>query len=45
MNHSILVKLFEDKSAYEIVEAPVFREIGHAENAGLAAAAFGPDVS
>ncbi|WP_346894312.1 UDP-3-O-acyl-N-acetylglucosamine deacetylase [uncultured Roseibium sp.] len=45
MNNAILAKLFEDKSAYEIVEAPAFREIGHAENAGLAAAAFGPDVS
>ncbi len=46
MNHSILVKLFADKDAYEIVEAPAFRESGHAETvAGLAAAAFGPDVS
>jgi UDP-3-O-[3-hydroxymyristoyl] N-acetylglucosamine deacetylase len=45
MNHSVLVKLFQDKDAYEIVEAPAFRETGHAETVGLAAAAFGPDVS
>ncbi|MEP0233832.1 MAG: UDP-3-O-acyl-N-acetylglucosamine deacetylase [Roseibium sp.] len=45
MNHAILVKLFEDKDAFEIVEAPAFREAGHAETVGLAAAAFGPDVS
>jgi UDP-3-O-[3-hydroxymyristoyl] N-acetylglucosamine deacetylase len=45
MNHSILVKLFEDESAFEVVEAPAFREVGHAENACLAAAAFSPDVS
>lgn len=45
MNHSILVKLFEDETAFEVVEAPAFREVGHAENACLAAAAFGPVVS
>ncbi|MEJ8474697.1 UDP-3-O-acyl-N-acetylglucosamine deacetylase [Roseibium algae] len=45
MNHSILVKLFDDKDAFEIVEAPAFREAGHAETVSLAAAAFGPDVS
>lgn len=45
MNNAILIKLFSDKSAYEIVEMPAFREVGHAEKAGLAMAAFGPDVS
>ncbi|MFD1696494.1 UDP-3-O-acyl-N-acetylglucosamine deacetylase [Roseibium aestuarii] len=45
MNHAILVKLFEDESAYEIVEAPAFREAGQAEKAGLVAAALAPDVS
>lgn len=45
MNHAILVKLFEDKSAYEIFEVPAFRRVAHAESAGLSAAAFGPDVS
>lgn len=45
MNHAILVKLFEDESAYEIVEAPVFREAGQVEKAGLAAAALAPEVS
>lgn len=45
MNNAILIKLFGDESAYEFVEIPAFREAGHAENAGLAAAAFGPDVS
>ncbi|MBO0343690.1 UDP-3-O-acyl-N-acetylglucosamine deacetylase [Roseibium limicola] len=45
MNHAILVKLFEDESAYEIVEAPVFRDVGQAEKAGLVAAALAPDVS
>ena len=45
MNHAILVKLFEDRTAYELVEAPAFRETGHAETIGLASAVFGPDVS
>ena len=46
MNHAILVKLFEDPSAFEIVEAPAFRQVGQVANGGLAAAAaFGPDVS
>ncbi|MCX2721888.1 UDP-3-O-acyl-N-acetylglucosamine deacetylase [Roseibium salinum] len=46
MNHSILVKLFEDPSAFEIVEAPAYRQVGQVEKGGLAAAAaFGPDVS
>ncbi|SHM22516.1 UDP-3-O-acyl-N-acetylglucosamine deacetylase [Roseibium suaedae] len=45
MNNAILIKLFADKSAYEIVEMPAFREVGHAEKVGLAMAAFGPDVS
>ncbi|WP_029060890.1 UDP-3-O-acyl-N-acetylglucosamine deacetylase [Labrenzia sp. DG1229] len=46
MNHSILVKLFEDPSAFEIVEAPAFRQVGQVGKGGLAAAAaFGPDVS
>lgn len=44
MNHAILEKLFEDSSAYEIVEAPVYRAHSQA-TPGLAAAAFGPDVS
>ncbi|MEP1932828.1 MAG: UDP-3-O-acyl-N-acetylglucosamine deacetylase [Roseibium sp.] len=46
MNHSILVKLFEDPDAFEIVESPAFRQVGQVEKGGLAAvAAFGPDVS
>jgi UDP-3-O-[3-hydroxymyristoyl] N-acetylglucosamine deacetylase len=46
MNHSILVKLFEDPSAFEIVESPAFRQVGQVDKGGLAAAAaFGPDVS
>jgi UDP-3-O-[3-hydroxymyristoyl] N-acetylglucosamine deacetylase len=46
MNHSILVKLFEDPSAFEIVESPAFRQVGQVAKGGLAAAAaFGPDVS
>ncbi|WP_420414332.1 UDP-3-O-acyl-N-acetylglucosamine deacetylase [Roseibium sp.] len=46
MNHSILVKLFEDPSSFEIVESPAFRQVGQVDNGGLAAAAvFGPDVS
>jgi UDP-3-O-[3-hydroxymyristoyl] N-acetylglucosamine deacetylase len=46
MNHAILVKLFEDPSAFEIVEAPSFRQVGQVDKGNLAAAAaFGPDVS
>jgi len=47
MNNAILKKLFLDggADAYEIVEAPAWRDVGHAEHPGLAAAAFGPDVS
>ncbi|GAA0774160.1 UDP-3-O-acyl-N-acetylglucosamine deacetylase [Roseibium denhamense] len=46
MNHSILVKLFEDPSAFELVEAPAFRRVGQVDKGGLAASAvFGPDVS
>ncbi|QDG76648.1 UDP-3-O-acyl-N-acetylglucosamine deacetylase [Labrenzia sp. PHM005] len=46
MNHSILVKLFEDPSSFEVVESPAFRQVGQVDNGGLAAAAvFGPDVS
>ncbi|WP_299817404.1 UDP-3-O-acyl-N-acetylglucosamine deacetylase [uncultured Roseibium sp.] len=46
MNNAILVKLFEDPSAFEIVEAPAFRQVGQVDKGGLAAsAAFGPDVS
>mgnify|MGYP000053042544 CR=1 FL=1 len=46
MNNAILVKLFEDPSAFEIVEAPAFRKVGQVDKGGLAAAAaFGPDVS
>lgn len=46
MNHSILVKLFEDPTNFEIVEAPAFRQVGQVDKGGLAAAAaFGPDVS
>ncbi|MEP3046267.1 MAG: UDP-3-O-acyl-N-acetylglucosamine deacetylase [Roseibium sp.] len=46
MNHSILVKLFEDPSAFEVVESPAFRKVGQIDKGGLAAsAAFGPDVS
>ena len=46
MNHAILVKLFEDQDAFEIVESPVFRETGQvAKGEFAAAAAFGPEVS
>ena len=46
MNHAILVKLFEDPSAFEIVESPSFRQVGQVDKGNLAAAAaFGPDVS
>ncbi|MEO9526214.1 UDP-3-O-acyl-N-acetylglucosamine deacetylase [Roseibium sp.] len=46
MNHAILVKLFEDPSAFELVESPGFRKVGQVDKGGLAAAAaFGPDVS
>ncbi|MTH97922.1 UDP-3-O-acyl-N-acetylglucosamine deacetylase [Roseibium sp. RKSG952] len=46
MNHAILVKLFDDKDAYEIVEAPAsFRDLAQGKNAALAAAAFKPDHS
>ncbi|WP_297836436.1 UDP-3-O-acyl-N-acetylglucosamine deacetylase [uncultured Roseibium sp.] len=46
MNHAILVKLFEDPSAFEIVESPAFRKVGQVDKGGIAAAAaFGPDVS
>lgn len=46
MNHSILVKLFEDPSNFEVVESPAFRQVGQVANGGIAAAAaFGPDVS
>ncbi|GGB36745.1 UDP-3-O-acyl-N-acetylglucosamine deacetylase [Roseibium aquae] len=44
MNHAILEKLFEDRSAYDIIEAPVFRNAGQAAP-GLAAAAFGPETN
>ncbi|GAB4526896.1 MAG: UDP-3-O-acyl-N-acetylglucosamine deacetylase [Roseibium sp.] len=46
MNHAILVKLFQDPSAFEIVESPSFRQVGQVDKGNLAAAAaFGPDVS
>ncbi|TYC51712.1 UDP-3-O-acyl-N-acetylglucosamine deacetylase [Rhodobacterales bacterium] len=46
MNNAILIKLFEDPSSFEIVEAPAFRQVGQVTKGGLAAtAAFGPDVS
>ena len=46
MNHEILQALFADDYAYEIVDAPVRRETGHAEiGAGIAVAAMGPNVS
>ncbi|ADZ69782.1 UDP-3-O-acyl-N-acetylglucosamine deacetylase [Polymorphum gilvum] len=47
MNHAILEELFSGagKDAYEIVEAPVWREGGQIERSGLAAAVYGPDVS
>ncbi|SDR35840.1 UDP-3-O-[3-hydroxymyristoyl] N-acetylglucosamine deacetylase [Pseudovibrio sp. Tun.PSC04-5.I4] len=52
MNHCILVELFKNPDAFEVVEADValeerhVREKGHAELiGGLQAAAFGPNVS
>lgn len=42
MNHAVLVKLFQDKEAFEIVEAPMFRQAGHAETVGVSAV-MGPD--
>ncbi|MCV0426304.1 MAG: UDP-3-O-acyl-N-acetylglucosamine deacetylase [Roseibium sp.] len=45
MNHAILVKLFEDPSAFEIVEAPAFRQVGQVDSGGLAAStAFGSEA-
>lgn len=45
MNHAIVEKLFEDRTAFEMVEAPAFRGAGQSVTPGLAAAAFGPDVA
>jgi UDP-3-O-[3-hydroxymyristoyl] N-acetylglucosamine deacetylase len=51
LNHSVLTALMADTSAWRVVEAkvdaePARRVRGHADMApGLAAAAFGPDVS
>lgn len=46
MNHEILQALFADDYAYEIIDAPVRRETGHAEiGAGIAVAAMSPNVS
>jgi len=46
LNFKALDTLLADESAYEVVEMPVRRETGHADlPAGVAAAAFGPDVS
>ena len=52
MNHCVLVELFKNPQAFEIVEADAVvrerapREKGHAELVGgLQAAAYGPDVS
>jgi len=44
MNHAILEKLFEDRTAFEFVEAPAYRKAGQAAP-GLAAAAFGPETN
>ncbi|NVK33776.1 MAG: UDP-3-O-acyl-N-acetylglucosamine deacetylase [Rhodobacteraceae bacterium] len=43
MNHAVLVKLFQDKEAFEVVEAPMFRQAGHAETVGVSAT-LAPDV-
>lgn len=48
LNHAVLTALMADRSAWAYVEmpAPVRRPRGHAElGAGLAAPAYGPDVS
>ena len=48
LNHAVLSALFADTSAWTVVEAGQFvrRTRGHAERGvGLAAAAYGPDVS
>ncbi|MCP4384332.1 MAG: UDP-3-O-acyl-N-acetylglucosamine deacetylase [Hyphomicrobiales bacterium] len=46
LNHMALEALLSDRDAWSMVEMPVRRETGHAElPAGVAAAAFGPDVS
>ncbi|MCB1495201.1 MAG: UDP-3-O-acyl-N-acetylglucosamine deacetylase [Bauldia sp.] len=46
LNHMALEALLSDRDAWSYVEMPVRRETGHADlPAGVAAAAFGPDVS
>jgi UDP-3-O-[3-hydroxymyristoyl] N-acetylglucosamine deacetylase len=46
LNIKALATLLADESAFEIVEMPVRRDIGHADlPAGLGVAAYGPDVS
>src|SRR5690242_15430113 len=46
LNHAVLCALMADRSAWRMVEAPAARRPrGHADVAGLAAPAFGPDVS
>lgn len=47
MNVAILAELFSKtgQDVFEIVEAPAWREHGNVERSGLAAAAFGPEVS
>ena len=45
LNFAMLHTLFEDKTAWEVVEAPVRRETGHAELPRAAAAVFGPETA
>jgi UDP-3-O-[3-hydroxymyristoyl] N-acetylglucosamine deacetylase len=46
LNIKALAKLLSDATAYEVVELPVRREVGHADlSAGVGVAAYGPDVS
>lgn len=46
LNFQALAALLDDESAYDVVEMPVRRDIGHAGlAAGVGVAAFGPDVS
>jgi len=46
LNFKAVAALLADKTAYEVIERTVRREIGHADlPAGLGVAAYGPDVS
>jgi UDP-3-O-[3-hydroxymyristoyl] N-acetylglucosamine deacetylase len=46
LNIKALARLLADETAFEIVELPVRRDVGHADlPVGLGVAAYGPDVS